>query len=88
MLVTELHLPVISDFRLAASRQSREMDTFTVKLSDLSDRIDASYHAPIVNAVLEHMAKYAVEITTVGDSRISREVVLPPRFARRYRGED
>lgn len=84
LLVKELHLPVISDFRLAASRQSREMDTFTVKLSDLSDRIDASYHAPIVNAVLEHMAKYAVEITTVGDRRISREVVLPPRFARVY----
>lgn len=50
----------------------------------MSGRLDASYHVPIVNAIVEHLRQHAEEVTTVGDSRISREVILPGRFKRVY----
>lgn len=50
----------------------------------MSGRLDASYHVPIVDAIIEHLKRYAEEVTTVGDPRISREVILPGRFKRVY----
>ena len=47
-------------------------------------RLDASYHLPIVDAITEHLKEYAAEVTTIGDTRISSNVVLPGRFKRVY----
>ena len=55
-----------------------------MKLSDMAGRVDASYHVPIVDAIVEHMKQRAAEVTTVGDSRVSKDVILPTRFARVY----
>ena len=60
------------------------MDTFSVKLSNMAGRLDASYHVPIVDAITAHLQKYAEEVTPVGDKRISKEVILPMRFKRVY----
>lgn len=59
-------------------------NTFSVKLSDLNGRIDVSYHVSTVNFILSHMRKAAAEITTVGDSRISKKIVLAGVFKRTY----
>lgn len=50
----------------------------------MSGRLDASYHVPIIDAIIEHLRRYAEEVTTVGDPRISREVILLGRFKRVY----
>lgn len=84
LLIKELHFPDIHDFNVALYKKNAGVDTFNVKLSDLAGRADASYHVPIVDAIVEHMEKYAGEVTTVSDSRISDKVILPPRFARVY----
>lgn len=84
LLVEELHLPEIHDFITPLYKKNAEVDTFIVKLSNLACRIDASFHVPVANAIIKHMKKNAGEVTTVGDSRISKEVILPPRFARVY----
>lgn len=84
LLVNELQLPDISSFDVALYKKKASVDTFSVKLSDMAGRIDASYHIPIVDAIVEHMKRYAAEVTTVGDSRVSKDVILPPRFARVY----
>ncbi len=84
LLVKELHFPDVQDFDVGLYKKNSGVDTFNVKLSEINGRIDASYHVPIVNAVIEHMQKYAFEVTTIGDKRISKEVLLPPRFARVY----
>lgn len=60
------------------------VDTFSVKLSQMFGRADASYHVPIVDAIVEHMKQYAAEVTTVGDSRVSKDIILPGRFKRIY----
>ena len=60
------------------------VDTFTVKLSDMEYRLDASYHIPIVDAITHHLKENCDELTTVADTRISKEIILPGRFKRIY----
>lgn len=84
MLITELKLPDIDAFDVNLYKKSASVDTFSVKLSEMAGRLDASYHVPIVKAIVEHLQKHAKEVTTIGDARISKEVILPGRFKRVY----
>ena len=84
LLVKELQFPDIRDFDVALYKKNAGVDTFSVKLSDMAGRVDASYHVPIVDAIVEHMKQHAAEVTTVGDSRISKDIILPGRFKRIY----
>ena len=84
LLIKELQLPDIHDFDVAFYKKNANVDTFSVKLSDMEGRVDASYHVPIVDAIIEHMNQYAAEVTTVGDSRVSKGIILPGRFKRIY----
>ena len=84
LLKAELQLPDINVFDVELYKKKAPVDTFSVKLSDMSGRLDASYHVPIVDAITEHLQKYAEEVTTIGDARISKEVILPGRFKRVY----
>lgn len=80
LLIDELHLPDIAKFK----NNTVPVETFGVKLSNMNGRIDASYHAPIVDAITAHLRKYAAEVTTVGDKRISKKIILAGRFKRIY----
>ena len=84
LLRKELHFPVIEELDVSFYKKNANVDTFNVKLSNMAGRVDASYHVPIVDAIVKHMKKYAAEVTTVGDSRISKEIILPGRFKRVY----
>lgn len=84
LLIGELKLPDIDAFDVGLYKKAAPVDTFSVRLSEMSRRLDASYHVPIVDAIIEHLKRYAEEVTTVGDPRISREVILPGRFKRVY----
>lgn len=84
LLIGELKLPDIDAFDVGFYKKAAPVDTFSVRLSEMSGRLDASYHVPIVDAIIEHLKRYAEEVTTVGDPRISREVILPGRFKRVY----
>lgn len=84
LLVEELKLPRIKDFEVDFYKKDASVSTFSVKLSNLNGRIDASYHVPLVDAIIEHLNRYAAEVTTVGDERISKDVIMPIRFKRIY----
>jgi len=84
LLVDELQLPPVEDLELDVLDKNAEVQTFGVKLSEMNDRLDASYHVPIVDAIVNHLKDHAEEVTTVGDERISYDVVLPGRFKRVY----
>ena len=88
LLVKELQFPDIRDFDISLYKKNASVDTFNVKLSNLVGRVDASYHVPIVDAIVEHMKKHAAEVTTIGDDRISEDVVLHDRFKRVYVEEE
>lgn len=80
MLIEELKLPPIEKMQDLEDA----VETFNVKLSELNQRADVSYHVPVVKAILKHLKEAAGELTTIGDERISKGVVLPGRFKRVY----
>ncbi len=84
LLVDELKLPDIDEFEQNIIKNEAVINAFNVKLSSLSCRVDASYHLPIVDAIIKHLKNNAEEVTTIGDKRICSDVVLPGRFKRVY----
>ncbi len=84
LLVKELSLPPISEIKIDTLDKSKSVQTFNVKLSEMAGRADASYHVPIVDAIVDILKKNAAEVTTVGDERISSDIILPGRFKRVY----
>lgn len=84
LLVKELNLPPINEIQVDTFDNSKDVQTFNVKLSDMAGRIDASYHVPIVDAIVDILKKNAAEVTTIGDERISSDIILPGRFKRVY----
>lgn len=88
LLVKELNLPPISEIKVDTLDKSKSVQTFNVKMSEMAGRADASYHVPIVNAIVDILKKNAAEVTNVGDERISSDVVLPGRFKRVYVEKD
>lgn len=88
LLIEELHLPKLHEFEVEDYKKNASVETFSVKLSEMSGRADASYHVPIIDAIVKHLHKYADEVTTIGDSRISKDVVLAGVFKRTYVEEE
>lgn len=88
LLIEELKLPPVKEFEADYYKQDAPVNTFSVKLSYMSGRADASYHVPVVNAIIEHLNKYAAEVTTIGDKRISKDIILAGVFKRTYVEEE
>jgi len=77
-----LNLPPITQLHPRNFAKANDLRNYTTKLSDLSGRLDASYHVPIVDTIIQRLKKESAEVTTIGDSRISKRIILPGRFAR------
>lgn len=80
LLKEELHLPPIHEMKANSSK----LNAYSIKLSNLNLRLDASYHEPAVHNIINHIKQYAAEITTIGNERISKAIILPGRFKRVY----
>lgn len=64
------------------------VETYSVKLSNLKGRVDGSYHVPVVQAIIDCLKANAAEVTTIGDRRISRQIILAGVFKRTYVKEE
>ena len=84
LLIEELKLPPIEDFKPEYFDKEKDIRNFEVSLSKLNNRFDGSYHIPLVDCIKEHLKKYAETVTNIGDNNISEEIILPGRFARTY----
>ncbi len=84
LLVDELKLPPIDEFEQNSIKNSAGINAFNIKLSNMVGRVDASYHLPIVDAIIEHLKNNSAEVVTISDEKISKKVVLPGRFKRVY----
>ena len=60
------------------------MQNYQVKLSQLDNRMDGSYHLPIVNEILKLLTKNAKEVTNILDKRISDTIIAAGVFKRIY----
>lgn len=81
-LCDNLNLPPLKNLQPRYFDKTVDMRNYSVKLSNLAGRLDASYRVPIVDAILQRLNKEAAEITTIDDPRISKRIILPGRFAR------
>ena len=88
LLIDALQLPDIEELQAEQIGQKADLLNYSVPLNALDNRLDASYHVPIVQAIERHLGKTAKKVVKVGDSRISQAVILPGRFKRVYVEED
>ncbi len=86
LLKQAFQLPDIEQLKTKAKQFDKKADllNYSLPLSELNNRLDGSYHVPIVQAIEKYLQKHSQEITTVGDSRVSQSVVLPSHFKRIY----
>lgn len=84
LLINELNLPKIDVLKTQSVTDNEEVEYFSVRLSELVGRVDASYHIPIVKTITDHLKEYAKEVTTLGNSDVCEEIILPGRFKRVY----
>lgn len=79
-------LPDIEELQAKAGQFDKKAGVlnYSVPSTDLDNRLDASYHVPVVQTIERHLHREAKEVTCIGDSRISRSVILPGRFKRVY----
>ena len=87
MLYGALDLPPLDMLKPRYFVNGVGLPNFSLMLSKIDGRIDGSYHVPIVDAILRQLRKEAAEVTTVGDPRISKRVILPEHFKRVYVNE-
>lgn len=80
LLIDALKLPPVEDF----FKYKGGINAFSIKMSALEDRFDVQYHLHGHSALIRHLQENAREVTTIGNSRISSDVVLPGRFKRAY----
>lgn len=61
LLVEALNLPPMDDIVPKLYEKDAEVDTFSVPLRRLAGRLEASYHVPVVDAVMEYLEQNAAE---------------------------
>lgn len=84
LLIDELNLPSIREFETERFDNRLDINNYNVKLSQLSGRLDGSFHVPIVKSIKEHLQNHAGAVTTVGDEQVIKDIILPGRFKRVY----
>lgn len=84
LLKKALKFPEFDKIKASYFDNKAELQNYSVKLSNLNERLDASYHIPIVHSIENHLRKNSAEITNMGDNRISQKILLPGRFKRVY----
>jgi len=57
---------------------------FTIPLNKINNRLDASYHIPIVDLISDYIKKNSVKVINIGDEKISKKIIIPGRFKRTY----
>ena len=85
-LKTALQLPSIERLQKKVKQFDKKAGVlnYAVPLNELDNRLDGSYHVPIVHIIEQHLQKNAKEVTCIGDKNISQSVILPGRFKRVY----
>ncbi|MBE9088280.1 restriction endonuclease subunit S [Microcystis aeruginosa LEGE 11464] len=79
LLHERLNLPYLKDIALRGSASF----TTTIKASQLMGRLEASFHNPEAIAAEKQLAQLPVEITKIGDQRITKEVRAITKFRER-----
>ncbi len=83
LLVNELKLPPLEDFKPKYFDTKNDIHNYEVSLSNLNHRFDGSYHIPLVDCIKEHLSRYTLDLFYL-NKEIKTEIILPGRFSRTY----
>lgn len=84
LLYEYLNLPPLEKIKPQYFDKKVDLRNFNIKLSELSGRIDSSYHTPIINSIIGQLKKKSKEIIPIDNPQLSKNILLPSRFARVY----
>lgn len=79
LLHERLKLPYLKD--IAPSGEASAVAK--VKASELMGRLEGSFHNPVARAAEQQLKQLSVEVTTVGDSRVTKEIRPITKFRKR-----
>lgn len=83
IMIDELELPPIEELKKEAFSYSKDINSFSTKLSDLDGRLEGSYHIPLIDVIEKHMSKHA-DLRYLDDKALVKDIILPGRFTRIY----
>lgn len=88
LLFKRLNLPPLKDLNVQYLTDDPNLRVFPLKIGDWQNRIDASFHIPLIDKIVEQLETTPTELTNVGDKRVSEKIILPGRFKRIYVNEE
>ncbi|EGF12872.1 restriction endonuclease subunit S [Dialister micraerophilus] len=83
IMIDELELPPIEELKKEAFSYSKDINSFSTKLSDLDGRLEGSYHIPVIDVIEKYMSKHA-DLRYLDDKALVKDIILPGRFTRIY----
>lgn len=79
LLHKRLNLPYLKDIAPTGNASA----IAKIQASQLMGRLEGSFHDPVAIAAEKQLSKLSVEVTTVGDSRVTKEVRAITKFRKR-----
>lgn len=83
IMIDELELPPIEELKKEAFSYSKDINSFSTKLSNLNGRLEGNYHLPLVEVIEKHSSKKA-SLIKLNSEKITEKIILPGRFKRVY----
>lgn len=83
IMIDELELPSIEELKKEAFSYSKDINSFSTKLSDLDGRLEVSYHLPLVEVIEKHLSKKA-SLIKLNSEDIIEKIILAGVFKRNY----
>lgn len=84
LLYEALGLPEKMELKPKYYASETGLRCFSISTNELNNRFDVSYHLPEIKEIISLISQQAAEVTTLGDPRVSKEIILPGRFKRIY----
>lgn len=83
IMIDELELPPIEELKKEAFSYSKDINSFSTKLSYLNGRLEGNYHLPLVEVIEKYSSKNA-NLIKLNSEKITEKIILPGRFKRVY----
>lgn len=84
LLITYLNLPPIEGIEHLQYDPSVAVNNFSIDISKWQNRLEAKYHNPTIQMILDILIKSNSEIVPLGNNYLSTNILLPGRFKRVY----
>ena len=83
IMIDELELPPIEELKKEAFSYSKDINSFSTKLSNLNGRLEGNYHLPLVEVIEKHLSKKA-NLIKLNSEDIVEKIILAGVFKRNY----